>query len=226
LRYSYEPGHEVLKGIDLDLSPGTRTALVGASGAGKTTLAKLIAGVHPPTSGTLTTTTQVVLITQEVHVFVGTLAEDLLLAKPSAGVEELEAALLQVDALDWARALPDGLDTVVGSGGHTLTTAQSQQVALARLVLADPPVAILDEATAEAGSAGARLLEQAATSALAGRTSLVVVHRLTQAVDADQIIVLENGQVTESGRHHDLVAGDGPYATLWTAWTSSRAGTS
>ncbi len=226
LRYEYEPGHEVLKGVDIDLSPGTRTALVGASGAGKTTLAKLIAGVHPPTSGTLTTTTQVVLITQEVHVFVGTLAEDLRLAKPQASLEELETALRQVDALDWAQALPDGLDTVVGSGGHTLTTAQSQQVALARLVLADPPVAILDEATAEAGSAGARLLEQAATSALAGRTSLVVVHRLTQAVDADQIIVLEDGLVSESGRHDELVAGGGPYATLWTAWTSSRAGTS
>jgi ATP-binding cassette subfamily C protein len=111
---------------------------------------------------------------------------------------------------------------VVGEGGHQLTAAQAQQVALARLILIDPPVAILDEATAEAGSAGARILEQAADAALEGRTALVVAHRLTQAATADQIVVMDHGRVVESGTHAELVTANGPYATLWSAWSDTR----
>lgn len=233
--HAYRTGHAVLHDVDLDLNPGERVALVGASGAGKTTLAKLVAGVHRPTDGTIAlggagldalgpaaTRRTVALITQEVYVFAGPLAADLRLARPAATDEELRAALDVTGALSWAEALPDGLATVVGDGGHRLTVTQSQQLALARLVLADPPVAILDEATADAGSAGARVLERAAARALDGRTALVVAHRLTQAAGADRVVMLADGRVVESGTHEELVAAGGRYAALWSAWSDTR----
>ncbi|GAB2609668.1 ABC transporter ATP-binding protein [Streptomyces capparidis] len=235
LGHAYVPGHEVLSDVRLRIAPGEKVALVGGSGAGKTTLAKLIAGVQEPTRGTVllggrepaalgpsATRRTVALITQEVHVFAGPLADDLRLARPEASDDELRAALDRVGALEWALELPEGLATVVGDGGHRLTVAQAQQLALARLVLADPPVAILDEATAEAGSAGARVLERAATAALEGRTALIVAHRLTQAVTADRVVVLDEGRVVETGTHDDLVAAGGRYATLWGAWSAQR----
>jgi ATP-binding cassette subfamily C protein len=228
--YSYVDGHPVLADVDLELGAGERVALVGASGAGKTTLAKLIAGVHRPTSGHLavggvelaSAVRSVALITQEVHVFAGPLADDLRLARPDATDDDLRDALDRVGALGWVRALPSGTATVVGEGGHRLTAAQAQQLALARLVLADPPVAILDEATAEAGSSGARELEEAAARALDGRTGLLVAHRLTQAAAADRVVVLEAGRVVETGTHDELLAAGGRYAALWAAWSGTR----
>ncbi|MEU1798519.1 ABC transporter ATP-binding protein [Streptomyces californicus] len=234
--HAYGPGRPVLHEVSLTLAPGEHVALVGASGAGKSTLARIVAGVQQPTAGTVTGPTagavtapagpggpSVVLVTQEVHVFTGTLADDLRLARPDATDDDLRAALVTVDALDWAAALPDGLATVVGEGGHRLDAARAQQLALARLVLADPALAVLDEATAEAGSAGARALERSAGAALTGRTALVVAHRLTQAVAADRVVVLEAGRVVESGPHEMLRDADGPYAALWRAWSGSRA---
>jgi ATP-binding cassette subfamily C protein len=157
-----------------------------------------------------------------VHVFAGPLAADLRLARPAATDQDLERALDTVGALSWARELPDGLSTVVGEGGHRLTAAQAQQLALARLVLADPPIAVLDEATADAGSASAQLLETAAARALTGRTALLVAHRLTQAATADRVILLDAGRVTETGRHEDLLRAGGGYAALWQAWSAHR----
>ncbi|MGW6819373.1 ABC transporter ATP-binding protein [Streptomyces sp. NPDC055005] len=235
LGHAYEPGHPVLTDVDLEVRAGERVALVGASGAGKTTLAKLIAGVHRPTFGSIElggadtrelgpagVRAAVTLISQEVHVFAGPLADDLRLARPAATDAEITAALARVDALTWVETLPEGVATVVGEGGHRLTVTQAQQLALARLVLADPPVAILDEATADAGSAGARTLEAAALRALEGRTGLMVAHRLPQAASADRIVVLDRGRVVESGTHAQLVAAGGRYAGLWAAWSDSR----
>ncbi|MFE2291533.1 ABC transporter ATP-binding protein [Streptomyces sp. NPDC059452] len=229
--HAYGPGRTVLHEVSLTLRAGEHVALVGTSGAGKSTLARLVAGVQRPTGGTVrvarsassTAGPSVVLVTQEVHVFTGTLAEDLRLARPDATDADLRTALATVHALEWAEALPEGLATVVGEGGHRLDPARAQQLALARLVLADPPVAVLDEATAEAGSAGARTLERSAEAALSGRTALIVAHRLTQAVAADRIVVLEAGRVVESGTHDELRAAEGPYAVLWRAWSGSRA---
>ena len=157
----------------------------------------------------------VVLVTQEVHVFAGTVADNLRLARPDASAAELRAALAQVGVdLD--------LDAVVGHGADELSATHAQQLALTRLVLADPDIAILDEATAEAGSAGARVLEATAERALRGRTAIVIAHRLTQAVTANRMVVMDKGRVVEVGRHDDLVRADGPYARLWSAWTSPR----
>ncbi|WP_067461317.1 ABC transporter ATP-binding protein [Actinomadura macra] len=220
--YSYRPGHPVLHDIDLRIAEKERVAVVGASGAGKTTLAKLIVGIHHPDDGAILVREGVALVTQEVHVFAGSLADDLRLARPDATDDELRAALDRVGALGWAQAMPDGLHTVVGESGHRLTAAQAQQLALARVVLADPPVVVLDEATAEAGSAGARELETSAAAAIEGRSALVVAHRLTQAATADRIVVLDGGRVAETGTHEELVGAGNRYATLWAAWSDGR----
>ena len=231
LRHSYDTGHEVLHGIDLTVAAGETVALVGSTGAGKSTIAAIAAGSIEPTSGQVRIggatlaelgadglRRHIAIVSQEVHVFAGPLIEDLGLAAPEAGREDVRAALATVGAQEWVDALPNGLDTVVGEGGHELTSAQSQQLALARLVLADPSVAVLDEATAEAGSSGARDLELAARAATKGRSTLVVAHRLTQAAAADRVVVLEHGRILEQGPHDELVSAGGRYAQLWAAW--------
>lgn len=235
VRHAYVPGQDVLAGIDLAIAPGERVALIGASGAGKTTLARVVAGIQEPTGGRVLlggvplaalgragTARTVGLVSQEVHVFAGTLAEDLRMARPAADDAALAAALARVGALEWVAALPEGLATIVGDGGVALTAERAQQLALARVVLADHPIVILDEATAESGSAGARALDRAASAALEGRTALVVAHRLTQAAVADRVVVLDAGRVVEQGTHAQLAGAGGAYAALWAAWSDGR----
>lgn len=229
--HSYVPGRPVLEQVTLHLAPGERVAVVGATGAGKSTLGTVVAGVLRPTEGVVSlggvpydrlderaVRDQVVLVSQDVHVFTGTVRDAVTLARPEADDEQVRRALEQVGAWSWVRALPDGLDTLVGGDGRALGAAAAQQLALARVVLRDPPVVVLDEATAEAGSAGARELERAADAATEGRTALVVAHRLTQSQHADRVLVMDAGRVVEEGTHEELVARGGRYAELWRAW--------
>jgi ABC-type multidrug transport system fused ATPase/permease subunit len=235
VRFSYVEGRDVLHGVDMSVGVGERIAMVGPSGAGKSTLGRLLAGIHPPRTGTVTVggvgltelpldelRGHVALVTQEHHVFVGTLRDNLALAldgrEGPADDAALYAALDAVDARDWVESLPQRLDTVVGSGGRALTASQAQQVALARLVLADPHTLVLDEATSLIDPRAARHLERSLAAVLEGRTVIAIAHRLFSAHDADRVAVVEDGRITELGSHDDLVARGGSYARLWESW--------
>ena len=231
--------NQVLRGVNLSIAPGEHIAVVGTTGAGKTTLAKIAAGLSAPGRGRARLTDggaasangvdvgamdesalrrHIAMVAQEVHTFSGSLRDNVTLPRPDATDDEVRNALGVVGA-GWATTLPNGLDTQVGEGGIRLSAVQEQTIALARLVLADPDFAILDEATAEAGSAGAHVLESSAEAALNGRGALIVAHRLSQAEKADRILVMEHGRVVEEGTHADIVAAGGRYAELWEAWS-------
>lgn len=236
--FAYPGGANVLDGLTVTLAAGTTTALVGTSGAGKSTLAALIAGLVEPTGGRILvgdvdtgtvsdrwTAKNVTLVTQDVHIFAGTLREDLAMAAPGAGDAALLAALETVGlgqtTPQFHRAFPHGLDTRVGAGAEELPPEVAQQVALARVALAGPKVLVLDEATAEAGSDATNALEQAAAEITRGTTALVVAHRLDQAAAADRILVMDAGRIIEDGTHAELLAAGGRYAQLFTAWSGA-----
>ena len=234
ISFRYSDNSWAVEGLNLAIKPGETVALVGASGAGKSTVAALLAGLRVPDKGTVLVDgvevallsdaeriQRLALVSQEVHVFSGSLREDLALAAPQATDAEMVQALRQVQA-DWFFELEAGLDTIVGAQGMPLDPVAAQQLALARIVLLDPRIIILDEATAEAGSVGAESLEDAAESVMEGRTALVVAHRLDQASRADAIVVMDNGRVVEQGSHAELLNYGGRYKQLWAAWQKGR----
>ena len=231
VRYAYQAGKDVLHGVNLDLTPGETLAMVGPSGAGKSTFGRMIAGIHPPTAGRVTVggvnlvdlpeetlQEQVVLVSQEHHVFVGTIADNLRLAREHASDEDIKGALAAVGAGQWVSDLEEGLETKVGAGGMTLTPAQAQQLALARIVLMDPHTLVLDEATSLMDPTAARSLERSLAKVLDGRTVVAIAHRLYTAQDADRVAVLIDGNIAELGSHHELIAHGGEYASLWESW--------
>ena len=233
LRFAYREGRDVLHGVDLTLEPGERLAVVGPSGSGKSTLGRLLSGINQPRAGSATVggvaltdlpldvlRTEVALVTQEHHVFVGSVRDNIVLAREDSPDERVVEALRVVDAWDWVERLPERLDTRIGSGQLNLTPAQAQQIALARLVVADPHTLVLDEATSLIDPRTARHLEGSMAALLANRSVIAIAHRLHTAHDADRIAVVIDGRIVELGSHHELVAAGGEYAALWRTWTS------
>lgn len=232
LRFAYVDGVDVLNGVDVDLQPGERLAIVGPSGSGKSTLARLVAGINRPRTGGVSVggvdvmglpldrlRTEVALVTQEHHVFVGSVRDNVVLAREATASDgEVERALRAVNAWEWVERLPGGLDAKLGHGKAVLTPAQAQQVALARLIIADPHTLVLDEATSLIDPSSARQLEGSLAALLEGRAVVAIAHRLHTAHDADRIAVVEAGRVVEIGSHDELLRSEGPYAALWRTW--------
>ena len=223
-----EPGRLVLRGLDLEVAPGRMLGVVGPSGSGKSTLASLLTRLYDATEGSIEVDGQDVrrltqaslrsrigVVTQDAHLFHETIGDNLRFARPDATVEELDAACRAARILDVVQRLPDGYDTLVGERGYRLSGGEKQRLAIARLLLKDPDIVILDEATSHLDTENEALVQEALAEALAGRTSVVIAHRLSTIVGADEIVVLDEGRIAERGRHEDLRGAGGLYADLW-----------
>jgi ATP-binding cassette subfamily B protein len=219
---------EVLRGLSFTAAPGTLTALVGPSGAGKTTISALLPRLYDVTTGAIeidghdirdltleSLRGAIGVVMQDAHLFHETIAENLRYAKDNATEDEMRIACESAQIWDLIKSLPNGLDTMVGERGHRLSGGEKQRLAIARLLLKSPAVVILDEATAHLDSENEALVQAALQSALKGRTSIVIAHRLSTVRDADQILVLDKGQIVERGKHDELVARGGLYADLY-----------
>jgi ABC-type multidrug transport system fused ATPase/permease subunit len=235
--FEYVEGRRVLPDLDLTVPAGQTLALVGTTGAGKTTLAKLATRFYDPTAGRVLLDgtdlrelrsadlrDAVVMVTQENYLFSGTIADNIRFGRPSATMDEVVAATKALGAHDFITAMPDGYDTDVANSGGRLSAGQRQLVAFARAFLADPAVLILDEATSSLDVPSERLVQQALRTVLAGRTAVIIAHRLSTVEIADRVLVMEHGEIVEDGSPADLIAGGaGRYSELHQAWLDSLA---
>jgi len=224
-RQGSQERRQVLQGISFEMKPGQLTALVGPSGAGKTTVTYLVPRLYDPTEGRVlldghdlrdvqlaSLSQHIGMVTQETYLFHDTIRANLLYAKPEATQEELEAACRIANIHEFITGLPNGYDTIVGERGYRLSGGEKQRVAIARVILKDPRVLILDEATSHLDSESEKLIQRALDRVMVGRTSLVIAHRLSTILAADLILVMDRGRIVERGSHLELLARGGLYA--------------
>jgi len=234
--FAYDEGRLVLEQVAIAVVPGERVALVGPTGAGKSTFAKLLTRKYDPVGGAVafgevdlrvasyeSLRSRIVFVPQEGHLFSGSVADNVRLARPDASDEEMRDALRSIGALERFEGLPDGLETDVRSRGVRLSAGERQLVSLARVLLADPAVIVLDEATSSVDPGTERAVERALQVVAKGRTVITIAHRLSTAARADRVAVLSDGRLVELGTHEALVASGGFYAELWRSWISSGA---
>jgi ATP-binding cassette subfamily B protein len=230
--FGYDPERPVLHHVDLRIAPGQTVAFVGPTGAGKSTIAKLVTRFYDPTAGRvlidghdLRTVTQRSLrsqlgvVPQEPFLFAGTIGDNIAFARPGAGPEEIDEAVRAVGLTDLINRLPDGLDTVVHERGQSLASGERQLIALARAFLAHPRVLVLDEATSNLDLRSETQVEAALDVLLENRTAVLIAHRLSTAMKADRIVVVDDGRVVEVGSHDELVAAGGRYAEMFATWS-------
>jgi ABC-type transport system involved in Fe-S cluster assembly fused permease/ATPase subunit len=235
VHFGYDPGREILKGIDLEVKPGTMTAVVGPSGAGKSTLSRLLFRFYEPTSGRITIDGQDIggvtqaslraalgIVPQDTVLFNDTIGYNIGYGRDGAGQAEIEAAARGAAIHDFVASLPKGYEAMVGERGLKLSGGEKQRVAIARTLLKDPPILILDEATSALDSRTEAAIQETLQGVAARRTSIVIAHRLSTVVDADQIVVLNEGRVAERGTHAQLLRKNGLYADMWARQQSER----
>lgn len=226
----------MLVDVNAQIPAGQHVAVVGETGSGKTTLGRLIARFADPTIGTVRLggvplnavandelRTRLVVVPQEPFLFDGTIAANLGFARPMLSLADLERAIVDLDLSDWLETLPDGLDTEVGQRGGQLSAGERQLVALVRASLVDPDVLVLDEATSSVDALTEVRIGRALDKLSAGRTTIAIAHRLSTAVRADRVMVLEHGRLVEDGPHAELLAADGPYARMFEAWITATS---
>lgn len=232
--FSYVDGYPVLDSVDIDMPAGHTTAIVGATGAGKTTIIKLLLRFYDPTGGRVTLDGNALpaldlgdlrraigLVSQDVFLFHGTVHENIAYARPEATMDEVVAAARVAEAHEFIESLPQGYATIVGERGQKLSGGQRQRLSIARAVLADPPVLILDEATSSVDNETEAAIQRSLERISVDRTTIVIAHRLSTIRHADSIYVLEAGQVAERGTHEELITADGLYASLWKVQTGA-----